>query len=57
MIVRDQNHPCVIVWGAMPNEAGQHVTAYTRYNELAHSLDPSQADRGRRLGDRRELRV
>ena len=46
MIVRDQNHPCVIVWGAMPNEAGQHLTAYTRYNELAHSLDPSRPTGG-----------
>ncbi len=46
MIVRDRNHPCVIVWGAMPNEAGEHVTAYTANNELAHSLDDSRPTGG-----------
>jgi beta-galactosidase len=46
MIVRDQNHPSVIVWGAMPNEAGEHVPEYTVYNQLAHSLDPSRQTGG-----------
>jgi len=46
MIVRDQNHPSVIVWGAMPNEAGEHVPEYTVYNQLAHSLDPSRPTGG-----------
>jgi beta-galactosidase len=46
MIVRDRNHPSVIVWGAMPNEAGQHPDAYARYNDLAHSLDPSRPTGG-----------
>jgi beta-galactosidase len=46
MIVRDQNHPCVIVWGAMPNEAGQHLAQYTLYHKLAHSLDPSRPTGG-----------
>jgi beta-galactosidase len=46
MIVRDRNHPCVIVWGAMPNEAGQHIPQYTLYNRLAHSVDPSRPTGG-----------
>jgi len=46
MIVRDRNHPSVIVWGAMPNEAGEHVAEYTLYDELAHSLDPSRPTGG-----------
>jgi beta-galactosidase len=46
MIVRDRNHPSVIVWGAMPNEAGEHVAEYTLYNELAHSLDDSRPTGG-----------
>src|SRR5579875_1804576 len=46
MIVRDRNHPSVIVWGAMPNEAGEHVAEYSGYNELAHSLDDSRPTGG-----------
>jgi beta-galactosidase len=46
MIVRDRNHPSVVIWGAMPNEAGEHVAEYTRYNDLAHSLDPSRPTGG-----------
>ncbi|MCL2581572.1 MAG: hypothetical protein FWE35_03860, partial [Streptosporangiales bacterium] len=46
MITRDRNHPSVVIWGAMPNEAGRHDTAYRRYNHLAHSLDPSRPTGG-----------
>jgi beta-galactosidase len=46
MIVRDRSHPCVVVWGAMPNEAGEHVAAYTGYNQLAHALDDSRPTGG-----------
>jgi beta-galactosidase len=46
MIIRDRNHPSIIVWGVMPNEAGEHVTEYTRYQELAHSLDDSRPTGG-----------
>ncbi|MGA2829764.1 MAG: glycoside hydrolase family 2 TIM barrel-domain containing protein [Streptosporangiaceae bacterium] len=46
MIVRDRSRPSVIVWGAMPNEAGEHVAEYTASNELAHSLDDSRPTGG-----------
>jgi beta-galactosidase len=46
MIVRDRNHPSVIVWGSMPNEAGEHVAEYTLYNDLAHATDPSRQTGG-----------
>jgi beta-galactosidase len=46
MIIRDRNHPSIIVWGVMPNEAGEHVTEYTAYHELAHSLDDSRPTGG-----------
>ena len=46
MIVRDRNHPSVIVWGAMPNESGSHAAQYTAWNSLAHSLDDSRPTGG-----------
>jgi beta-galactosidase len=46
MIVRSRNHPSVIVWGAMPNEAGDHLSEYTQYHELARSLDDSRPTGG-----------
>ena len=46
MIVRDRNHPSVIVWGAMPNEAGEHAQEYTLYDQLAHATDPSRPTGG-----------
>jgi beta-galactosidase len=46
MIVRDRNHPSIVVWGSMPNEAGEHVAEYTLYNELAHATDPSRPTGG-----------
>ncbi|HEX6444568.1 MAG TPA: glycoside hydrolase family 2 TIM barrel-domain containing protein [Streptosporangiales bacterium] len=46
MVVRDRNHPSVIVWGAMPNEAGEHVDEYTVYRDLARSLDDSRPTGG-----------
>jgi beta-galactosidase len=46
MIIRDRNHPSIVVWGVMPNEAGEHLTEYTAYHELAHTLDDSRPTGG-----------
>jgi beta-galactosidase len=46
MIIRDRNHPSVIIWGSMPNESGEHFPEYTLYNDLAHRLDPSRQTGG-----------
>lgn len=42
MITRDRNHPCVIVWGVQPNEAGEYPPFYTACKQLAHQLDDSR---------------
>jgi beta-galactosidase len=46
MIVRDRNHPSIIVWGARLNETPDNVPFYTSTNELAHSLDDSRQTAG-----------
>ncbi|HET9075945.1 MAG TPA: glycoside hydrolase family 2 TIM barrel-domain containing protein [Acidimicrobiales bacterium] len=46
MIIRDRNHPSVIVWGCMPNESGSHAAQYSAWNSLAHSLDDSRPTGG-----------
>ncbi len=46
MIIRDRNHPSIIVWGAMPNEAGEHVSQYAASRQLARSLDDSRPTGG-----------
>ena len=50
MIVRDRNHPSIIIWGARLNETPNNVPFYTRTNELAHSLDDSRPTAGAMAG-------
>jgi beta-galactosidase len=50
MIVRDRNHPSVIIWGARLNETPVDVSFYTSTNELAHSLDSSRPTVGAMAG-------
>ncbi len=50
MIVRDRNHPSVIIWGARLNETPDNVPFYTSTNSLAHSLDDSRPTAGAMAG-------
>jgi beta-galactosidase len=50
MIVRDRNHPSIIIWGARLNETPNDTTFYTSTNELAHALDDSRPTVGAMAG-------
>jgi beta-galactosidase len=50
MIVRDRNHPSIIIWGARLNETPNNVPFYTSTNELAHGLDDSRPTAGAMAG-------
>jgi beta-galactosidase len=50
MIVRDRNHPSIIIWGARLNETPNDATFYARTNELAHALDDSRPTAGAMAG-------
>ena len=39
MIIRDRNHPSIILWGVRINESGDFHDFYTKTNEVAHNLD------------------
>jgi beta-galactosidase len=52
MIVRDRNHPSIVIWGARLNETPNNVPFYTSTNELAHSLDNSRPTAGAMAGMR-----
>ncbi|HLK73343.1 MAG TPA: glycoside hydrolase family 2 TIM barrel-domain containing protein [Streptosporangiaceae bacterium] len=50
MIVRDRNHPSIIIWGARLNETPGDTAFYTSTNELAHVLDDSRPTAGAMAG-------
>ena len=50
MIVRDRNHPSIIIWGARLNETPDDTAFYTSTNELAHALDDSRPTAGAMAG-------
>ena len=55
MILRDRNHPSIIVWGVRGNEASPREEddrdLYTRTYALVRDLDPSRPPGGARLSD------
>jgi beta-galactosidase len=55
MILRDRNHPSIIVWGVRGNEASPREEddrgLYQRTYNLARELDPSRPPGGARLSD------
>ena len=52
MIVRDRNHPSIVIWGARLNETPNNVPFYTSTNQLAHTLDDSRQTAGAMAGMR-----
>jgi beta-galactosidase len=52
MIVRDRNHPSIVIWGARLNETPGAAAFYTATNELAHALDDSRPTAGAMAGMR-----
>lgn len=46
MIIRDRNHPSVILWGVRINESPDHHDFYTQSNALAKQLDPTRPTGG-----------
>jgi beta-galactosidase len=52
MIVRDRNHPSIVIWGARLNETPNNVPFYTSTNALAHALDDSRPTAGAMAGMR-----
>ncbi|WP_179030968.1 glycoside hydrolase family 2 protein [Paenibacillus kribbensis] len=46
MIIRDRNHPSIVIWGVRINESQDDHDLYARTNELARKLDPTRATGG-----------
>jgi len=46
MILRDRNHPSVILWGVRINESFDYHDFYVETNRLAHELDPTRPTGG-----------
>ncbi len=46
MILRDRNHPSIVLWGVRVNEGADCDEFYTQTNALARSLDPTRQTGG-----------
>lgn len=46
LIVRDRNHPSIILWGARVNESPDNTAFYTLTNRLVNRLDPTRQTGG-----------
>jgi beta-galactosidase len=46
MILRDRNHPSIILWGVRINESPDHHAFFKNTNELAKKLDPTRQTGG-----------
>jgi beta-galactosidase len=52
MVVRDRNHPSIIVWGTRVNETLGQLDLYSRTDLIAQQLDPSRPCTGAVAGNR-----
>ena len=55
MILRDCNHPGIILWGVRINESRDSHDFYVRTNAIAHRLDPTRQTGGIRCIENSEL--
>jgi beta-galactosidase len=46
MIIRDRNHPSIIIWGTRVNESANDVELYRQTRQIAKSLDDSRPSSG-----------
>ena len=46
MILRDRNHPSIIIWGVRANETANNVPLYTKTQQIARELDDSRQTSG-----------
>lgn len=46
MILRDRNHPSIVIWGVRINESPDCEELYAKTNALAHELDPTRQTGG-----------
>ncbi|HZM01628.1 MAG TPA: glycoside hydrolase family 2 TIM barrel-domain containing protein [Candidatus Saccharimonadales bacterium] len=54
MIVRDRNHPAIVIWGVRVNESRNDQTLYQKTTQLAKSLDDSRPTSGSMTGGSRK---
>jgi beta-galactosidase len=50
MVLRDRNHPSIVIWGARLNENNDDVPLWTKTRDTAHELDPSRPTVGAMAG-------
>ncbi|MGP1593793.1 MAG: glycoside hydrolase family 2 protein [Treponema sp.] len=55
MILRDRNHPSIVLWGVRINESDDCSGFYRETNRIAHELDPSRQTGGVRCKENSEF--